>query len=81
MTLTPVKFQRNRSKTVGGVAYTKYLLFEAGRKDGKVNTMSPHFSSKRLGTTIGAIINNESTTTTTEPPKNRQHLKPLVSFD
>ena len=32
--LTPVKFQRNRSKTVGGVAYTRYLLLERGLKDG-----------------------------------------------
>ena len=26
MILTPVKFQRNRSKTVGGVANTRYLV-------------------------------------------------------
>ena len=52
----PVKFQRNWSKTIGGVAYTRYLLLEGGRKDrrmelrkdGMSNTMSPRFSLKRL---------------------------------
>ena len=34
MTKTPVKCQRYRSKTVGGVAYTRYLLLEEGRVDG-----------------------------------------------
>ena len=33
--LTPVKFQRNRSETVGGVAYTMYLLLEGRRKDAR----------------------------------------------
>ena len=33
--LTPVKFQKNWSKTVGGVAYTRYLLLEGGLKDGR----------------------------------------------
>ena len=53
--------QRNQSKTVGGVAYTRYLLLEGGwkdgrmelRKDGMPNTMSPPFPSKRRGTKIG----------------------------
>ena len=40
MTSTPVKLQRNRSKTVGVVAYTMYPLLEGERKDGKPNTMS-----------------------------------------
>ena len=65
MNLTPVKFQRNRSKTVGGVAYTRYQLLEGewkegwrdgrmdgwreGWKDRKSNSMSPRFSLKREG--------------------------------
>ena len=42
MNLTPVKFQRNRSKTVGGIAYTRYKLLEGvegrteGWKDGRM---------------------------------------------
>ena len=31
------KFQRNRIKTVVGVAYTRYLLLEGGHKDSKAN--------------------------------------------
>ena len=34
MTLTPVKFQSNQSKPVGGVPYTRYLLLEGGRTGG-----------------------------------------------
>ena len=47
-------FQRNQSKPVGGVEYTRYLLLEGGQKDGwkdgKLNTMSVRFSSKKWGT-------------------------------
>ena len=35
MTLTPVKFQRNWSKTVGGDLYTRYLILKGGQKDGR----------------------------------------------
>ena len=53
-----VKFQKNRSKTVGGVAHTAYILYRGtegqtdGRNDGKPKTVSLRFSSKRRGTTI-----------------------------
>ena len=50
MIKTPVKFQKDRHKTVEGVAHTRYLLLEGGWKQGKPNTMSPLFSSKRRGT-------------------------------
>ena len=35
MVRTSVKFQKNRSKTVGGVAHTRYILYRGteGRKD------------------------------------------------
>ena len=58
MTNTLVKFQKNGLKTVGGVAHTRYLLLEGGTEPhnhGKPNTISPRFSSKRLGTTTGWI--------------------------
>ena len=32
---TSVKFQKNRNKTVGGVAHTRYILLKDGRKDGR----------------------------------------------
>ena len=51
MTKAPVKFQKDRHKTVGGVSHTRYLLLEGGQYHGKPNTMSPRFSSKRRGTT------------------------------
>ena len=37
MVKTSVKFQKNRSKTVGGVAHTRYILYRGteGRKDGR----------------------------------------------
>ena len=64
MVKTSVKFQKNRSKTVGGVAHTRYILYRGtegrkdrrtdgqtdGRNDGKPKTMSLRFSSKRRGT-------------------------------
>ena len=60
MVKTSVKFQKNWSKTVGGVAYTRYILYRGtegptdrrtdGRNDGKPKTMSLRFSSKRRGT-------------------------------
>ena len=66
MVKTSVKFQKNRSKTVGGVAHTTYILYRGterrtdrrmdgqtdGQNDGKPKTMSLRFSSKRRGTTI-----------------------------
>ena len=30
VTRTPAKFQKDRHKTVGGVAHTRYLLLEGG---------------------------------------------------
>ena len=41
-------FQKNRSKTVGGVPYTRYLLLEGDRttdgwNDGMLKTVSPRF--------------------------------------
>ena len=55
MTKPPVKFQKNRYTTVGGVAPTRYLLLYGdgrtdGRKDGEAKTKSLHFSSKRRET-------------------------------
>ena len=55
MIKTPVKFQKDWSKTVGRVTLTRYLLQtrnQASRKTHhrKPNTMSPCFSSKRQGT-------------------------------
>ena len=56
MVKTSVKFQKNRSKTVGGVAHTRYILYRGakgktdGRNDGKPKTISLRFSSKRRGT-------------------------------
>ena len=52
---TPVKFQKDRTKTVGGVKGTKYLLKiwnHALRTTphGKPKTVSLRFSSKRRGT-------------------------------
>ena len=40
MMKTSVKFQKNRNKTVGGVAHTRYILLQGdgrtdGRKDGR----------------------------------------------
>ena len=51
MVKTSVKFQKNRNKTVGGVAHTRYILLQGdGRtdiwKDGKSKTMCLRFSSK-----------------------------------
>ena len=37
MVKTSVKFQRNRDKTVGGVAHTRYILVSGGRKDGRTD--------------------------------------------
>ena len=55
--MTSVKFQKNRNKTVGGVAHTRYiLLLGEGRTDGQTDEMMkaknhvPPFSSKRRGT-------------------------------
>ena len=58
MMTTSLKFQKNRNKTVGGVAHTRYIQYSyrgtKGRKDrrndGKSKTMSLRFSSKRRGT-------------------------------
>ena len=52
---TPVKFQKDRSETVGGVKGTKYLLKTRNHAPrttphGKPKTVSLHFSSKRRGT-------------------------------
>ena len=57
MIKTPVKFQKDRSKTVGGVALTRYLLQTRNQTPcimhhGKSNTMSPRFSIKRRGVTM-----------------------------
>ena len=58
MTNTSVKFQKDRHKTVGGVAHTRYLLlgeWGGGQNDGihgRPNTMTPRLSSKRRGTII-----------------------------
>ena len=54
MIKTPVKFQKDWSKTVG-VALTRYLLQTWNHAPrithhGKPNTMSPRFSSKRQAT-------------------------------
>ena len=39
MVKTSVKFQKNRSKTVGGVAHTRYILYRVteGRKDARTD--------------------------------------------
>ena len=56
MVKTSVKFQKNRNKTVGGVAHTRYILLKGmegrteGQNDGKPKNMSLRFSSKRRGT-------------------------------
>ena len=63
MMKTSVKFQKNRNKTEGGVAHTRYiLLYGDGRTDGqthgrtdgwmdgKPKNLSLRFSSKRRGT-------------------------------
>ena len=47
---TLVQFQKDCHITVGGVAHTRYLLLKGGQNNGKPNTMSPYFSSKRRGT-------------------------------
>ena len=53
MVKTSVKFQKNRSKTVGGVAHTRNILYRGTegqtdrRNDGKPKTMSLRFSLKR----------------------------------
>ena len=52
---TPVKFQKDQTKTVGGVKGTKYLLktrdhAPRATPHGKPKTVSLHFSSKRRGT-------------------------------
>ena len=54
MTKPYVKFQKDRHKTIGGVAHTTYQLLEGPRnqESGKLNTMSPRFSSKRRGTIL-----------------------------
>ena len=60
MRKTPVKFQKNRYRTVGGVAPTRYPLLKGdrrtdgrteGRKDGEAKTKYLCFSSKRRGAT------------------------------
>ena len=42
MVKTSVKFQKNRSKTVGGVAHTRYILYRGteGRKDRRTDGMT-----------------------------------------
>ena len=61
MTKTPLKFPKNRYKTVGGVAPTRYPLSIrscahkvptsiGGREDEEPKTKSLRFSSKRRGT-------------------------------
>ena len=39
MVKTSVKFQKNQSKTVGGVAHTRYILYRGkeGRKDARTD--------------------------------------------
>ena len=75
MVKTSVKFQKNRSKTVEGVAHTRYILYRGtegrkdrrtdgqtdGRNDGKPKTMSLRFSSKRRGTiTVNGVVNTNT---------------------
>ena len=58
MTKTPVKFRKNRHKTVGGVAHTRYLLLKGDGSAPRYGATLvrnaeyyvPHFSSKRRGT-------------------------------
>ena len=38
MTNTPVKFQKDRRKTVGGVANTRYLLLEGEQNQGTIES-------------------------------------------
>ena len=52
----PVKFQRNRSKTVGGDTYTRYLLLKwgggggvEGLKGGIPNTLSSSLFFEKAG--------------------------------
>ena len=37
MTLSPVNFQKNQSKTIGDVPFTRCLLLEGGQKDGQTD--------------------------------------------
>ena len=64
---TPVKFQKDRTETVGGVKGTKYPLKTRNHAPrttryaprathhGKPKTVSLHFSSKRRGTTRAVV--------------------------
>ena len=48
MTKIPVKFKKDWLRTIGVDAHTRYLLLEGGMEPwnyGKLNTMSPRFSS------------------------------------
>ena len=69
MTKAPVKFQKDRQKSVGEVAYTGYLLLEGVQNHGKPNTMSPRFSSKRRGTTNQLCYDRDPDIRQTSCPK------------
>ena len=47
MVKTSVKFQKNRSKTVGGVAHTRYILYR-GRKDGRTDLRTDRRTDRRM---------------------------------
>ena len=48
MTKTPIKFQKDRHKTVGGVAHTRYLLLE-GAEPQKAEYCAPSFFFEKSG--------------------------------
>ena len=52
MTKAPVKFQKDRHKTVWGVTHTRYLLLEEVHNQGKPNTMSPRSKQGTIKSTL-----------------------------
>ena len=58
MTETPVKFQSNQGKTVGGVPYTRYLLLEGGWKDGPTAGWNAKYYVPSLF--FGKVVGNEN---------------------
>ena len=54
MSKTSVKFQKNRHKTVGGVAHTRYIVLKGGGEDGRKakNYVPPLFFEKAEGNKI-----------------------------
>ena len=72
MTLTPAKFQKYQPKTVGGVAYTRYLLLERGRKERLTDRHSDYYVPWLFFVKVGG--GGKKTTTHTRREVRSHHI-------